>query len=270
MTKLNRTTLLGAALAVTGALLLALFVARAGGARAAAEPTVPALVVAEALAPGMTVDDVRGRVRESAVPASLAPARRVADLADVKGLAVLRPVGEGEMLTADQFAEPGPVAGGLVVPAGYEALAVEADPAPGVEGYVTPGARVNVYATLPAGPAPEAVAGGTPESPQTVTQLVLGHLDVLAVTKGTLTGESRPVDGQAADTRVVLLLAVRPVDAPVLVHAQTQGALWFSLVNADDPPPPVRRVQAADLEPLVRTAEVQAARAQQDASEVKR
>ncbi|HVM13075.1 MAG TPA: Flp pilus assembly protein CpaB [Egibacteraceae bacterium] len=246
----NKTTIAGAVLGVIGAGLLALFVAQAGGAQA--EETVVALVVQEDLAPGMGVDGIRDRVAEADVPVSLAPSTRITDLEDVKGKEVVRTVGAGEILSASQFAAAGPVAGGLVVPQGYEAMTLEADPAPGVEGYVTPGSRVNVYATV-------AEDGAAP-----YTQLVLGHLDVLAVTRGNLSGESQaPAEG-SSDGRIVLLLQVRPDDAPVLVHAQRHGALWFTLVNEDDPAPAPRRVQVGDFEPGQRGQAIGEARARQD------
>lgn len=248
----RRLALAGAVVGLVGALLLALFVAQSGRARAQ-EPTVDALIVTQPLSPGMGAEAVAGRVRTVDVPADLAPRNRIQRPADLADRQVVRAVGEGELLTAEQFAVPGPVAGGLVVPAGYEAVAVEADPAPGVEGYVTPGARVNVYAVLPT-----TGADGAPA--QAATQLVLGHVTVLAVTKGTLTGEAQPVDGRAADPRIVLLLQLRPQDAPVLVHAQTQGQLWFSLVNADDPLPVSERVDADALAPHRRTQAIKESR----------
>lgn len=252
----NKTTIAGAALGIVGAGLLALFVAQSGGS-AQAEATVTALVVEEDLAPGMDADEVGARVREDDVPASVAPQSRITDLAELDGRKVVRAVGAGEILTASQFAGAGPGAGGVVVPAGYEAVTVEAEPAPGVEGYVTPGSRVNVYTTMD--------AGGDPAG-QPYTQLVLGHVDVLAVTRGTLTGESREPEEASADGAIVLLLQVRPEDAPVLIHAQRHGSLWFSLVNADNPPPASRRVQVEDLDPGQRSQAINEARALQDAA----
>lgn len=261
----NKTTIAGVLLGVIGAGLLALFVAQAAG-TAEAEATVTALVASDDLAPGMGAEQIAAHVREAAVPASLAPAQRIADLDDLEGQKVVRAVGAGEILTASQFAGSGPTAGGLVVPAGYEAMTLEADPAPGVEGYVTPGSRVNVYSTV-------ADPGGDPASPeagQPYTQLVLGHVDVLAVTRGTLTGESTEPQAAAQDGRIILLLQVRPEDAPVLIHAQQNGSLWYTIANPEDPAPSARRVQINDLEPGQRTQAIGEARARQDAERAAR
>lgn len=257
----NKTTIAGAVLGVVGAALLALFVAQAGGS-AEAGATVAALVVDQDLEAGMDAAAVAGRVREDTVPQSLAPVGRITDLEEVQGQKVVRAIGAGEILTASQFAAAGPVAGGVVVPEGYEAITLEAEPAPGVEGYVTPGSRVNVYATMTNSGAPAGEAAGAPS----YTQLVLGHVDVLAVTRGKLTGESQDPSEVSAEGPIVLLLQVRPEDAPVLIHAQKHGSLWFTLVNADNPPPGARRVQAGDFDPAQRTQAINEARANQDAA----
>lgn len=259
----NKTTIAGAVLGLLGAGLLALFVAQAASSAGAegGGDTVVAFVAQEDLGPGMGAEDLVGKVAEQAVPTSLAPARRVTSLDEVTGQLV-RPVGAGEILSHSQFASAGPGAGGVVVPAGYEAVTLEAEPAPGVQGYVTPGSRVNVYTTV-------TNTGGDPGAPvdgQPYTQLVLGHVDVLAVTPGTLTGESREPSEGANNGRIVLLLQVRPEDAPVLIHAQQHGTLWFSLVNPDNPAPAARRVHVGDLDPGARTQAIGEARAAQDAA----
>lgn len=258
----NKTTIAGIILGVIGAGLLALFVAQAGG-TAEAEATVTAFVASDDVAAGMGAEQIAARVREAEVPVSLAPVNRITTLDELAGQKAVRTVGTGEILAASQFtgATGGPNAGGLVVPAGYEAMTLEADPAPGVQGYVTPGSRVNVYSTVTnTGGDPAAPAGGQP-----YTQLVLGHVDVLAVTRGTLTGESVEPSAEAAAGRIILLLQVRPEDVPVLIHAQQGGSLWYTIANPDDPPPSVRRVQIGDLEPGARTQAILEARARQDA-----
>lgn len=252
--RINRTTLAGVVLGVLGAGLLTLFVVDSGSSQD--EPTVPAFVVAGDLEAGMRPEELASRVERRQLPESLAPAHRVRDLDEVAGRELVRPVGEGEVLTTDQLAEPGPAAGGLVVPAGYEALSVEAEPAPGVQGYVTPGDRVNVYVTVEPDDEDGAAA---PENTGSFTQLVLGHVDVLAVTRGTLTGESQSAEDADAADGVVLLLQVRPPDAPVLVHARRNGELWFSLVNPDDPAPPAERVGIGAFAPTRRTEAIRQA-----------
>lgn len=251
---LNRTMIAGALLGVLGAALLAVFVVQASGS-IDDEPTVTAFVVAENLPAGLSGGQLRDRVERRELPESLTPARAVRNLDEVAGAEVVRPVGIGEVLTKDQLADAGPASGGLVISDGHEALSVEAAPAPGVEGYVTPGDLVNVYATIEEGPGndgddPAAAGGGTGNG---FTQLVLGHVEVLAVTRGTLTGESQNPDEAAAEQGIVLLLQLRPEDAPVLVHAERSGELWFSLANADDDPPEAARIDFGAFDASQRT-----------------
>lgn len=257
----NKTTLMGAALGLVGAVLLILFVAQAGGA-AGDEATTPAYVVTENLEPGMSAEEISGRVEATQVPERTAPQQRITDLDDLAGKEIVRTVGVGEVLTATQLAEPGPLSGGVVVPAGYEAVTVEADPAPGVESYVTPGSRVNVYATVSGGGG--APAEGQPAASGPFTQLVLGHVDVLATSRGDSAGGSQ--EG-GSDGRIVLMLQVRPEDAPVLIHAERQADLWFSLVNPDDPAPTSERVDLGQFEPGARTSAINEARSQQDSDD---
>ncbi len=105
---------------------------------------------------------------------------------------------------------------------------------------------------------------GAPAGDPSYTQLVLGHVDVLAVTRGTLTGEARDPAEAVADGPIVLLLQLRPEDAPLLIHAQKHGSLWFSLVNEEDAPPDARRVQVDDFDPRQRTKAIREARELQD------
>lgn len=250
---LNRTMIAGALLGVLGAALLAVFVVQTSGSTDN-EPTVSAFVVAEDLPAGLSGAQLGDRVERRELPESLAPARAVRNLDEVADAEVVRPVGVGEVLTRDQLADAGPASGGLVIPDGHEALSVEAAPAPGVQGYVTPGDLVNVYATIEgdrddAGDDPPAASGDT----ERFTQLVLGHVKVLAVTRGTLTGESQNPDEAAAEQGIVLLLQLRPDDAPVLVHAERSGELWFSLANADDDPPEATRINVDAFDASQRT-----------------
>lgn len=265
----NRIALAGVALGVVGAVLLTLFVANADTGPDD-EPARQVLVAAADLLPGTAAQAVAGSTEAVDVPQSLAPERALATLADVEGQEVLRRVGPGEILTRDMFAAPGPASGGVVVPAGWEAISLEAAPAPGLEGYATPGALVNVYATV----RPEVLdpETGEPVPAESVpfTQLVLAHTEVLAVTRGTLTGDAADPSEQRVEGQMVFLLKVRPEDAPVLIHSQQHGQLWFTLANADDPSPVPQRVELDALAPDARQPAIDAARQQLEADRAAR
>lgn len=251
--RFNRTAALGLVICVAGAVALGVFVVSPRGsdeAGADAEETVAALITTADLRAETDASALVGAVEQVAVPVSLAPQRRIDDLGTVSGQRLIRTVGTGELLTADHFTMAGPVAGGVSVTSGYEAMAVEAEPAPGVEGYVTPGTRVNVYGTFTEESTDEET-GAT--SASRYTQLVLAHVDVLAVTRGTLTGEARDPAAEQPDARIVLLLEVRDADVPVMIFAETHGNLWFTIANDDDEAPEALRVQLDALEPGLRT-----------------
>lgn len=264
--KADRLALIGIVLGLAGASLLALFLVRGQG--EAAEETATVLVAGvDGVAPNTGAEALPALLEPREVPLDLVPQNALAAAEDVTGQRAVRRIGPGEILTRDQFGAAGPSAGGVIVEEGWEALTVEAAPAPGLEGYATPGSLVNLYWTA------TPTAGATPAQAQQVaapvaepfTQLVMAHTEVLAVTRGTLTGEAQQVrEGQGGPTGV-FLLKVRPEDVPGLVHAEQHGELWFTLANEDDPTPDVRRVTASDLSPAAVAESVTAARAQLEA-----
>lgn len=257
--KANRLAIIGVLFGLAGAVLLALFVANSSG---GTSEEVQAVFVAggDGIQAGTDAADLAAYAELREVPVDVAPTRALVSTEDVTGQRVSRPIGPGEILTVDQFAPIGPASGGVVVPEGWEAVSVEARPAPGVEGYATPGSLVNLYvtATSPEETAPD----GTTVGGQFFTQLVMAHTEVLAVTRGTLTGESTEVSGEAATGSLVFLLKVRPEDVPTLVFSEQNGSLWFSLANSDDPSPVADRFTFEDLDPDAITQSINEARTQ--------
>lgn len=259
--KATPTAIIGLVIGIIGAALLGLFVANSSGDGGSGGATTPVLVARAEIPPGVdAVDLTPQQLAVAEVPDDVVPAAFVEDMALLDGQLTLRTIGEGEIITFSQFGRTGAVAGGFVVDDGYEAVSVEAALAPGVEGYVTPGSRVNVYATITDSRTGEA---------RTFTQLVLGHVNVLAVTRGTLDGQAAEVTGQPAGG-IVLLLEVRTEDTPLLVFAEQNGALWFSLVNDDDPPPPVVQVDLDALNPAAIEQSIRAAIELQDQRDAER
>lgn len=261
--KSNRLAMIGIVFGIAGAALLALFVATSGQ-EGEDVPVAQVLVAADAgIAAGTTTESLGGLAVTREIPVDVVPARAITTAAAVAGQRAVRAVGPGEILTTDQFAAPGPAVGGFLVPEGWEAVSVEAAPAPGLQGYATPGSLVNLYVTMTE---PAAVDDGdpatpAPPAPQPFTQLVMGHTEVLTVTRGTLTGEAQQVaDGAAAPG--VFLLQVLPEDVPTLLFAQAQGALWFTLANADDPAPVAERFFYEGLSPEQVTQSISEARTQ--------
>jgi hypothetical protein len=102
----------------------------------------------------------------------------------------------------------------IVIPKGLEAVAVKLDHVAGLAGYAKPGDRINLFATVKAGPT---VGGLQPP----YTKLVLGDVPVLAVTGATPgTDEGDPT----------YLLAVGTTAAERIIFYDKFESLWATLV----------------------------------------
>lgn len=265
--KATPTAIIGLVIGIIGAALLGLFVASSTDSgidtSSGSGATVAVLVAAVDLPADVEASALSSeQVRVQQVPEDVVPSTAVTDLALLGPQRTIRPVGAGEIISRSQFGIAGPSAGGFIVEEGYEAVAVEAALPNGVEGYVTPGTRVNVYSTL-------ATTNSDTGTTRTYTQLVMGHVNVLAVTRGLLDGTSQATSGTTPGT-IVLVLEVRTEDAPVLIYAEQNGELWYSIVNDDDPAPPVTQIELTDLSPAAREAAIAAAIAEQDARDAAR
>jgi len=163
----------------------------------------------------------------------LAP-RRVAELpvhffrdaSVLTGRVTTAEVPEGQALTDALLAPETVTAGGVsaMIAPGMRAIAVQGNKVMGISGFVHPGTRVDVLATLD-------VPDGSRNKP--VTKVVLEHVKVLAT--GTRLepagpdGETSPVD--------VYTLELSPDQSERLALAATQGTLHFAMRNPTDDSP---------------------------------
>lgn len=181
------------------------------------------------------------------------------------------PISANGILTTSQWAELSVQLTPLVelIDEGLEAVTVAPDATAGVNGFVLPGDRVNILVTIPIefslteleetpafGIPEEQPADGTAadEQSQTVqyTRYVLNNVPVLAVGRNVTAkdGEEQPVtvdttvqgadQGSVQEAGVVeevistvYTLALPAEDVERLVFAQSQGALYFTLVPKD-------------------------------------
>ncbi len=119
------------------------------GPSSGAAPTVPMLVAARDLAPGVTLGP--GDVRVAASPSSLRPAAALTTVAEASGRVLAGATTEGEPLTGARLVGP---ENSRLATGDPTAVAVPvrlADPA--VAGLLAPGARVDVVTVAPAGEA---------------------------------------------------------------------------------------------------------------------
>jgi pilus assembly protein CpaB len=158
-------------------------------------------------------------VRLVAWPADAVPAGYARTVAEVVGRGVVAPLRTNEPLMAGKLARK-EAGGGLpiLIPEGMRAVSVRVDEVIGVAGFVTPGTRVDVLATLPAGQ--DRTAG---------TRLVLQNVQVLAAasrSRATTKGSRRP---RRSSPCLVL-----PDQAEILALSSAEGRIQLALRNTMD------------------------------------
>ncbi len=112
------------------------------------------------------------------------------------------------------------------IPEGFEAVAVQLDFVPGVAAYVSPGDRINLYASI---------SGDRAE-------LLLTNVEVLDVDltipprRGTASDPNTGSTPRASSGAVTYLLALRADDIEKVVYVTENAALYGSLVPDEAPP----------------------------------
>ena len=181
--------------------------------------TRPVIVAAANLALGAEVRPEDIRIVEW--PANSVPAEAFASADQVVGRGVIQSMVQNEPILPAKLAPQGAGAGlPPVIPAGMRALSVRVNDVVGVAGYVLPGTRVDVVATV----------NPTQQQPDVTSKIVLTN--VLVLTAGTKI-ESDTEDGKPVQVSVVTLL-VDPGEAERLTLASTEGKIQLALRNPLD------------------------------------
>ena len=154
-------------------------------------------------------------------PAKAVPAAAFGSADQVVGRGLIQAVVENEPILPAKLAPEGAGAGlPPVIPAGMRALSVRVNDVVGVAGYVLPGTRVDVVATV----------NPTQQQPDVTSKVVLTNVLVLAA--GTkIEGETE--QGKPLAVSVVTLL-VDPIEAERLTLASTEGKIQLALRNPLD------------------------------------
>ena len=187
--------------------------------REVALPTTPVVVAAADLSLGAELR--REDLRVIAWPADAVPAGTFKDPKEVIGRGLIQPVASNEAVLPSKLAPIGAGAGlPPVIPEGMRALSVRVNDVIGVAGYVLPGTRVDVVATV------------SPTNQQTdiTSKVVLTNVLVLAA--GTRI-EQDTEDSKPIAVSVVTLL-VDPIEAERLTLASTEGKIQLALRNPLD------------------------------------
>ena len=210
-------------LAITAGGALALgtynYVQQIPAGQVAAIPTRPVVVAAADLQIGAELR--REDLRMIDWPANAAPQGAFTTMDEVIGRGLILPVIENEPVMPMKLA-PKEAGAGLppVIPAGLRAVSVRVNEVIGVAGYVLPGTRVDVLATL----------SPTREQTDVTSKVVLTNVQVLAA--GTKIEQS--ADGGKPMPVSVVTLLVDPTEAERLTLASTEGKIQLALRNPLD------------------------------------
>lgn len=184
----------------------------------AATPSRTIVVAARDLPAGTIVS--REDVETVAWPGSAVPEGIAQQAGDVVGMGLIMEVRKSEPMLAWKMADR-EAGGGLsiTIPEGMRAVSVEVDEVVGVAGFVLPGTRVDVLATVMPGN----------DRAQTTTRIILQNVRALAADQR----YQQEIQGEPQYVTVVTLL-VTPEQAEALTLAATEGRIQLALRNTLD------------------------------------
>jgi len=208
-------------------------------AKTVAMPTKPVIVAANDLDIGAEIS--RDDIRVIDWPTSAVPANAISDPQEVIGRGIIMPMIQNEpFLPLKLSSKDG--GGGLppAIPPGLRAVSVKVNEVIGVAGYVLPGTRVDVVATV----------NPTQQPTDVTSKVILTNVQVLAAG----TKIERDVEKNKPIAVSVVTLLVDPSEAEKLTLAATEGKIQLALRNPLDKATPVTRgVKPAVLLGMVAT-----------------
>jgi pilus assembly protein CpaB len=217
-------------LAITAGGTLALgtynYLQRSPGAQTVSLPTRPVVVAAADLDVGAEL--TRDNVRIIQWPANAVPAGAFGNPDEVVGRGLILPVIQNEPFLPMKLASK-EAGSGLppAIPPGLRAVSVRVNEVIGVAGYVLPGTRVDVVATV----------SPTQQAADMTSKVILTNVQVLAAG----TKIERDTDKNKPIAVSVVTLLVDPDEAERLTLASTEGKIQLALRNPLDKATPVTR-----------------------------
>jgi pilus assembly protein CpaB len=176
----------------------------------------------------------REDLRVIAWPADAVPGGAFADPEQIVERGLIQPVAQNEAILPTKLA-PKEAGAGLppVIPEGMRALSVRVNDVIGVAGYVLPGTRVDVVATV----------SPTQQATDMTSKVVLTNVLVLAAgTRIEQDAEQKPISVS------VVTLLVDPIEAERLTLASTEGKIQLALRHPlDKSAPPTPGIRPAAL-----------------------
>jgi Flp pilus assembly protein CpaB len=165
----------------------------------------------------------------------------ISDLSQLRGLTSTAPILANEQIPVGRLSSgEAPQGGSLGISDGNVALSIRVDDQAAVNGSITRGSSIVVYATfespefLPGGTAQQQItkAGTSVQTSQlpTLTTTLIPAVRVLEVVNPVTTEGST----RSANEDVTLTLDLTPEDAQNLVYAQETGRIWIGLLPPDE------------------------------------
>lgn len=176
---------------------------------------VPVVVAATDLTFGTKLD--RAQLRVAKYPKESLPSGAFSDIDSVAGQTTKIFLAGKEPITATKLSSRG---GGLsmLVRTGFRATSLEVNQVSGVSGFVLPGDRIDVLATV----------DGRGADQEAVTRTILQNAEVLASGQKTTQQDNKPITVQA------VTILVDPMGAEKLALALHEGKLHLVLRNPED------------------------------------
>ncbi|SRR6266545_2550805 len=214
-------------LAVVSAMALVVYANSADRRALSEQAPVPVYVASSKIEQGESFEEASGKIRIASIPRKALAENAVRALSQISGRVAAVDILPGEQLLLGRWVGREEIEGKnlLNVQQGFQAVSIQVDATRQVSGFITPGNRVNIYATLTG-------AGGVKFS-----RLLLADVRVLAVGATALAGSSkRP--GSAQGSLSTVTLEVKDGQVERVVFAAESGSLYLSLVAPGAKPPP--------------------------------
>ena len=227
----RRTILLVAALGVAalGTLLVFLYANNANDRAQADNDPINVLVAKTTVSTGTSGSAAQssGAFVTKSVPRSAVAPGAVSVVTPIADQVALSPIYAGQQILAQQFGETSETASvsSLPIPTGKLAVSVQLGDPARVAGFVQPGSKVAVFVTMQSRGADD----------QKSVRLLIPSVQVIAAGPTTLVSAvtSKSSDGSNTEElpKALLTLAVDQKQAEKLILGQTEGGLYFGLLN---------------------------------------
>jgi pilus assembly protein CpaB len=214
-------------LAVVSAMALVVYANSADRRAISQQAPVPVYVASRKIEQGESIEEAAGKIRIASIPRNALAENAVRALAQISGRVAAVDILPGEQLLVGRWVSREEVEGQnlLNVQPTFQAVSIQVDATRQVSGFITPGNRVNIFATL-TGP-----GGGK------FSRLLLADIKVLAIGASAQAGSTRPASAQSSSLSTVTL-EVKDGQVERVVFAAESGSLYLSLVAPGAKPPP--------------------------------